>query len=254
MLPKFYKSFSNHNNVIPIIVDFWDKDVEEFNKYYKECSIILISSLEVFEYLRKNKSPLNIAHFPLSLPDKYKLNSEQTFNKKYDIVLAGRINPILWEYLKGFEKNYPDIEYVYQEIINGELYYRSNRNGIIGKYQSRSSYFELIKSARICFYASPGIDSGEARTGGFNPITPRFLEFLAAGCHVIARYPINEESSYYQMQAICPPINTYKDFEKQLSSALSSRNQPIKRNAEYLSYHYTSKRIPLLIKIINNLK
>jgi hypothetical protein len=240
--------------VVPIIIDFWGKNtLKSFYNYYKNCPFILISSIEVFEYLKKNNSPLNIYHFPLSLPDKYKLDEKRTNNKKYDIVLAGRINPILWKYLKEFEKSHPNIEYLFQEQINGELFYRSNKMGIIGKFQSRNSYFELIKSARICFYASPGIDSGEFRTGGFNPITPRFLEFLSAGCHVIARYPLNEESCFYKMESICPPINTYKEFEEQLSWALSAKDQPIQRNSNYLSNHYTSKRVPLLIDILSNL-
>lgn len=255
MYPKHFKSFSNQKNVIPIIIDFWNNEevINDLIKYYKKCPFILVSSLEVLNHLKKSNCYLNLIHFPLSLPDKYRLGPNQTFKKKYDVVLAGRTNPILWEYLKNFEFTHPKIEYLYQEHQNGELFYRSNKNGIIGKFQSRVEYINLIRSAKISLYATPGIDGGEKLTGGFNPVTPRFFELLSAGCYVIARYPQNEESEFYQLDTICPSVNNYEDFSKQMNFALNSNELPIKRNSEYLKKHYTSTRIDILEKNINKL-
>lgn len=247
MSPKKQFSFSNHRNSVPIIIDFWKNyDIKTFIKYYKKCSTVFISSLEVLNYLKINKCTLNLKYFPLSLPDIYKLEPEKVFEKQYDVVIPGRANIVLWEYLKLFEKKYPEIKYAYQKNQNGKLYYVNNNNETIGNFQSRESYFKLLKLAKVCFYSTPGIDGGEKRTGGFNPITPRFLESLAAGCHVIARYVENEDSEFYQLHNICSPVNSYKEFEKQLIEAIYETESPVKRNASYLKNHYTSSRISYL--------
>lgn len=251
MNPRSSFDFSTSKHSIPIIIDFWkDTNLDAFYKSYRNCKYILISSLEVFDFLKKNQCSLNIYHFPLSLPDQYRITNHSVFNKKYDVVLVGRRNLVLWEYLQKYEKEHPSIEYLYQEQINEELYYVSNKTGVVGKFHSRESYFELLKSARISFYSTPGIDGGEARTGGFNPITPRLFEILAAGCHLIARYPQNEETTYFQLNNLCPSIDSYFLFEQELGRALSEKSPPIQRNVEYLDKHYTSKRIDLLNEIL----
>jgi len=251
---KNFRSFSNGEKVIPIIIDFWSKEIAySINKYYKNCPCILISSLEVFNFLKESNGNLKFIHYPLSLPDKYHLKPNQTFKKHYDIVLVGRKNPLLWKYLTNYELTHPEIEYLYQELQNGELYYRNNKKGIVGKYQSREKYINLIRSAKISFYSTPGIDGDEKRTGGFRPVTPRFLELLSADCHVIARYQQNEESEFYQLDSICPSVNSYEEFEKQMDFAMNSNKLPIKRNSDYLLKHYTSTRIDILKKVLNTI-
>lgn len=243
------KGFYNNRHVIPIIVDFWKtSSVERLQKNYRQCPGILITSLEVLNYFKANKINDRLIHFPMSLPTKYALSNEVVFSKKYDIVLAGRTNPVLLEYLKAFELLHPEIEYLYQITHNGSLYYTSNKNGIVGAFNTRTSYLELIRSAKVSFYATPGIDGGEKRTGHFNPVTPRFFELLSAGCHVIARYPTNADTTYFNLSAICPSINSFNEFSNQLQHALTSP-PPIQRNATYLNKHYTSSRISILKEI-----
>lgn len=250
MHPKNYKSFSNSKKTIPIVVDFWDKsNIELYKRIYLNCPCLLVTSLEVLNFLKENNFKNRLIHFPMSLPSIYKLEPNYLFDKKYDIVLAGRTNSVLWNYLKNYELQNPEIEYLYQIEQNGELYYISNKRGIIGKIHSREEYINLIKSARISFYATPGLDGGEERTNGFNPVTPRFFELLAAGCHLIARYPKNVETDFFQLESICPSINSYEDFQKQLEVGLSS-SQPIGKNADYLSKHYTSTRIKILNELV----
>ena len=46
----------------------------------------------------------------------------QNLSKKYDIVLVGRQNPVLLEYLNIYLQNNTNIEYLYRKKIEGELY------------------------------------------------------------------------------------------------------------------------------------
>jgi len=253
MILRKNKSFSNSKKVIPIIIDFWKSEsVKEFEDNYKRSTFVLISSLEVLYYLKSAGCNLKLYHFPLSLPDSYYLSPSTVFKKKIDVIVTGIRNPILWKFLKKYEKQNPQIEYYFQEKIDSILYYRSNKNKELINIQSREAYVNLIRQARVALYATPGIDGGEKRTGGFNQITPRFLEFLAAGCHVVARYPNNEESEYYQMNTICTNVETYTDFKQQLDEIFSSDIQPIVRNSEYLKNHYTTVKIDHFLKTILN--
>lgn len=246
MHPTLRENFSNNKKTIPVIVDFWGKsNIESFKKIYRKCPYLLITSLEVLNFLKENHIGNKLLHFPMSLPSIYKLEPDMLFEKKYDIILAGRTNSVLWNYLKQYEVQHPEIEYLHQIQKNGEIYYTSNKSGIIGKVQTRKEYINLIRKGRVSFYATPGIDGGEKRTNGFNPVTPRFFELLSAGCHIIARYPKNIETDYYQLGSICPSINSYDAFHDQLNTALKSI-QPIKKNSQYLLEHYTSTRIEIL--------
>jgi hypothetical protein len=241
-----HKKFSNSRIVIPVIVDFWEKtNIEHFKRIYAECPLLLITSLEVLNFLKENHIKNKLIHFPMSLPSNYKLMPDQIFKKEYDIVLAGRKNLVLWDYLKQYEKLHPEVEYLHQIEYDGELYYESNKRGIIGNFHTRSEYMNLIKLAKVAFYSTPGIDGGENRTNGFNPVTPRFFELLSAGCHIISRYSKNIETDYYKFETICSSVTSYADFENQLNIALIS-NPPIKKNAEYLNNHYTSSQIEIL--------
>lgn len=83
----------NKRNVVPWIVDFYLRTPAQLGTFYRTFShnpIIFISSREAYEFLMENNCPLNIAHLPLSLPDKYAITPETHFDKEYDLVLFGR--------------------------------------------------------------------------------------------------------------------------------------------------------------------
>jgi hypothetical protein len=249
MDPIYTEYFANTHKTIPVIVDFWDKkNIHLFQKAYRRCPYLLIPSLELLHYFKENNIQNRLIHFPVSLPSLYTLKPDRVFEKKYDILLAGRTSAVLIEYLKEYILTHPEIEYLHQIQLNEELYYVSNLRGNIGKFHSRTSYIYLLQSSRIAFYSTPGMDGGESRTNGFNPVTPRLFELLSAGCHVIARYPKNADTDFFQLDSICPSVNSYSDFENQLTKALHTP-PPVKNNSDYLLKHYMARRIEILKSI-----
>lgn len=236
---------------VPIIIDFWKhNNLDSFYNIYKNCKLVLVSSLEVMNYLKRNKCPLNIQHLPLSLPDRYEINASIIYEKKYDILFAGRPNAVLLSYMHEFAEKHPEIEYLRPENIDNELYYVSNKRGIIGKFHNRKEYIGLLRASKISFYSTPGIDGGEKRTGGFNPVTPRFLELLSAQCLLLGRYPQNEETAFYELDKVCPHIETYAQFENALQAHLARPSVPLSKYISILKKHYTSCRTKQLSVIL----
>ncbi|AMR27095.1 hypothetical protein A0257_08215 [Hymenobacter psoromatis] len=248
-------NFTTSAQAVPILVDFWKHtDLAEFYHTYRDCKLILVSSLEALNFLKENNCPLPIEHLGLSLSDRYRLEPGVTYIKEYDILLAGRLNirtnQRLRDYLERFVQQYPNTEYLYQQEVNGELYYVSNQRGMIGKFQSREDYVRLLRASKISFYSTPGLDGGEKRTGGFNPVTPRYLELLSAQCLLLGRYPDNEETAYYELKRVCPNIENYEEFEQTMLDYLQQKKPGFDVHREILAKHYTSCRTRELTQLL----
>lgn len=248
---------SRLNKIVPVIVDAFidDKFLPEFNKKYADCPLVLISSIEAYNYLKSVNCPLNIQYWGLSLPDKYKMNADNIYSKKYDILLAGRQNTFLEKYLDEYiHKNKDtDLNIVRSEIENGQLIFTSNKDGVLGSFNSRNEYMQLLRKARIVFYATPGQDGGEKRTKGYNPVTPKYLESLSAQCKIILRYPDTIETRLYGLPTICPSIDSYEAFEKQITKYISEKDTfDAEVYTDILNRSYTTVRALELTEIIKD--
>lgn len=254
MGPQIRFHIWNKKNIIPCIIDFFLKkeDLESFYHEYKKNPIVLISSKEVFQFLNDNGCPLNIAHFPLSISDIYKIDSNTSFKKIYDLVMVGRQNPVLEKYTKKYALSHPDFLYVYRKLQGKDFMYYTSDGRCLGNIDTREQYMSLLKKSRCGIYATPGIDGGEKRTNGFSQVTPRFLEMLACGCHIIARYKKNADTDFYQLKDFSPSVETYEEFEHLMDNARKEEVN-INKYIEYLSNHYTSKRIETLKYILNKI-
>lgn len=246
--------FFNNKRVIPCIVDyhFSDNELTKFEKAYYKNPIVLVSSFEVYQYLIAKKCKLKIDHLALSISDIYKINQQTNFKKEYDLVLMGRQNPVFEKYIGDYIKKHPNFRYVFRKQIDSQFLYFTSDGIALGDINTREKYIDLMRKSRIGFYSTPGIDGGEERTKGFNQVTPRFLELVACGCHILARYKKNPDTDYYNLENFSRNIDTYEKFEEDLNTKLNS-NVDLKYYAQYLENHYTSKRAEKLEEILNNL-
>lgn len=248
----------NMKTVVPCIIDFFltKESMPLFIKKYKNNKIVLLSSKESYDYVedyikQNDIRNFNIGHLALSISDKYAINDATIFEKKYDLVLMGRQNPVLEGFLKQYIKEHPDLYYVYRELKDGKFNYYTNRGESLGDINTREKYMKLMRSARCGLYSTPGIDGGEKRTNGFSQVTPRFLELIACGCHVIARYKPNSDTDYYELERFSKSVDSYEQFEHMLDEARSS-DVDMQAYSSYLSKHYTSVRANQLKEIIKN--
>ena len=253
-------NISNKKNIIPVIIDFWkrsDADVAAFEERYRANPAVLITSRQVYDFLKEKRVSLNLFHWPLSLPDKYQF---QPHDKKYDCVLVGRPSIVLRDWMLRYSNAHADFVYVYndRDSKRGMLNYVTSKGNVIGsRFNSRQSYFELLRSSKVGLYSTPSIDGDKKLfnnndSNGYDQVTPRLFEYIAAGCHVMARYPENSDTAYFGLNAIAPHIATYEEFEARMDYA---RANPVDSQsyADWLSRHYTSVRARMLEKIMEGI-
>ena len=243
----------NKKNIVPCIVDYFTRDTKllgKFFKLYDAAPIVLISSLEAYSFLLENKCPINICHWPLSLPDKWLQKRTSPEIKKYDLILAGRTNPVLKEFATRYCNDNPHTKILIREIKGNNWICHSPSDGKSYPCGTREEYMSCLSLAKVCLYATPGIDDGKCGANGFNQVTPRLLEFLASGCTVIARYTNNPDTEFYNLNQVTLPAANYSQFCQSMSTALSAPSNSNK-NYEYLLRHTTSARAESLRQILN---
>lgn len=254
MSTKRQDGIYNNRKYIPCLVDYFlsDKEYNLFLNAYSHNQIVLVSSREVYEYLLDKKCPLNLYHFPLSLPDNFNLSKK--VDKKYDLVMFARQNPLLVSYIDRYENEHPDFILVRRKYENGHyIYYLSSTGEVISVCDTREEYVNLVLSSRVAVYTTPGMDGTRADANGWNQVTPHFLEEVAGMCHIIARYPQNADTKWYEMDKICKCVKSYDEFAS-LMDCYRKESVDCQKYREYLKKHYTSQRVKLLKEIMSENK
>ena len=250
----------NSRHIVPCIIDFFehDADLPAFYKKHDRNRLVLVSSPFDYQYLKDRNCPLPVGLFAYSLSDRYAL-AAQGVEKKYDIVLTGRQDPLLYAFFKEYVGKHPDVSYVKrgQSLDNDASktagYYRNGKD-YLGEVASRAEFVTLQAQGRVTLYGVQGYLPDE-RTRGFYHMTPHFLEIIACGCHVIARYPTDAggvDARYYEFEKFSPSIETYDAFEAAMDRALQSAVDA-GMYASYLKKHYTSSRVGELKKLLSAL-
>lgn len=251
-----YDEPMNSEHIIPCIIDFFENKDQLQEFYYKHSrnKIVLLSSPFDYEYLKDNKCPLNIGLFAYSLSDKYTLSTKK-IEKKYDIVLTGRQDPLLYDFFKEYVKLHPNVSYVKrgQELdndLNKTKEYYLNGRECLGAIESREEFIKLQAQGRATLYGVQGYYDGF--TKGFYHMTPHFLEIIACGCHVLLHYPTDKngvDARYYEFDKFSPSIETYEEFEAAMDKALCTEVD-MNMYSLYLEKHYTSTRVAELKELL----
>lgn len=254
-----YDEPMNSKHIIPCIIDFFERDeqLQEFYRKHSRNRIVLLSSPFDYHYLKENKCPIEIGLFPYSLSDKWAISSNK-IQKKYDIVLTGRQDPLLYSFFVEYVKRHPDVTYVKRgkglenDDKKTKAYYLNGKD-LIGTLETREQFMLLQSQGKATLYGVQGYSDGF--TKGFYHMTPHFLEIIACGCHMIARYPSGEQgidAQYYEFEKFSPSVETYEEFESAMNHALSSEID-YDMYSSYLNKHYTSARAKELKELLNNL-
>lgn len=253
-----YDEPMNSKHIIPCIIDFFEEDIQlqDFYRKHSRNKIVLVSSPFDYQYLKEKKCPLPLGLFAYSLSDKYAIFGNN-IEKKYDIVLTGRQDPLLYAFFMEYVKKHPDVTYVKRgmELDNDmqktKAYY-VNGKVCIGSLKTREDFMKLQAQGKVTLYGVQGYDQN---TKGFYHMTPHFLEIIACACHVIARYPSGRDgvdAQYYEFNKFSPSVETYEEFESSMDEYLNSEVD-VNMYSSYLKQHFTSVRVNELNSLIKRL-
>lgn len=249
--PPGVYSFYSRRDVIPIIIDFWKyEDISRFESIFKLSKKVFVTSREVFSYLKKCSLGIRLDHLPLSLSDKL-LKQSLSANRTIDIIQIGRQNKQITDYVWQFLQEFPHLNYVYAEKANERIQMISNKVGILGEFNKRFLFIDLLRKSRVSLLTAPGMDDDRARTGGFSPVTPRFFESAACRCFLLGIYPDNEDFKFNKIDEICHRIENYNSFRSALIGYLNTNELP--DHSHILQFYLTSAIARELMNKLDNI-
>lgn len=259
MRPNFWdENIAGKHNIIPVIIDFWlrtDAEIDAFERRYLGNPAVLITSREVFDFLKTRVKHIKIYHWALSLPDIY--YNVPVLPKKYDCACVGRLSTKLKEWMLRYASENPGFVYLFNDrrVGSDRIHYVSSDGEDLNKqFESRAGYFDILRQTKVGLYSTPSMDNDKIKSNGidsnaYNQVTPRLLEYLAAGCRVIARYPKNPDTEWYQLDDVATNVDSYEQFKLALDKCLSD-NGDSANCSSYLKRHLTSARAMELKQIM----
>lgn len=255
-----YDEPMNSKNIIPCVIDFFEKEehLREFYKKHSRNKVVLVSSPFDYQYLEERDCPLKLGLFAYSLSDRYAITEERK-EKKYDIVLTGRQDPLLYSFFVEYVKRHPEVTYVKRgeglenDDKKTKAYYLNGKE-YIGTIETREEFMKLQAQGRVTIYGTQGYIQ-DGYTTDFFHMTPHFLEIIACCCHVILHYPSGSrgiDAQYYEFGKFSPSVENYDEFESAMDQALNSEVD-LDKYSSYLKKHYTSVRAKELAELLKNL-
>jgi hypothetical protein len=223
------------SDVIPVIIDCWGTSLDKAVAALGKVSAVVVTNVELVHEFKKRRPGLQVIYSPLAVEAKV---ASLRFKKKYDLIQVGRRNPKLHEWAMRLSKERPEIEYLYADTSGTWPKWFSTLRGELTVGLSREDYLETLGSARIALVSAPGIDGGESRTGGFNPVTPRFYEAAALGCKLIGRYSRNgADFVQNDVASVCSNIDSYEEFVSSANDALVGGETDPRAVKEFVDAH-----------------
>lgn len=187
-------------DVVPWFIDFWGgRGFEDLARFHAAAPFWIVADADAVRAVRARFPARRVEHGPVFLPARHRAMTPAA--KSVDIVQAGRQDPVLHAGALESVAREPALDYVFRQPRGARWTYVSTRRGELGPLDTRPAYWDLLRSARVALVSAPGLDPAGKQTGGFHPITPRFLEAAAAGCHLVVRVADNLDAAHFGVRA-----------------------------------------------------
>ncbi len=209
--PQHPESFWVQPDGVPVVIDFWRHQIPLAEKVFARSLRIFVTNQEIHRDLATTSLASRMTFLPLSVSARHVQPVPEP--RTVDLIQVGRQNPRLHEWALEYVRIRPGANYLYADTSGTWPIWTATDRGPLNIDTSRASYWQLLRSSRISLVSAPGIDGGEKRTGGYNPVTPRFYESAAARCHLIGRFP-REGADFVvnRVASACRHVDTFDEF------------------------------------------
>jgi hypothetical protein len=234
--PLFQNSYLVQENVIPLIIDCWKGDVDVACRSLARSKAVVVTNIELVHEFERRGLTGRVIYVPLAVEQ-----AVTTLNhkKEFDIIQIGRRNAVLHKWALQLVFELPTLEYVYTEYLTSHApTFFSTKSGELSIKEGRAHYLAAHGAAKVSLVSSPGIDGGEVRTGGLNPVTPRFYEAAALGCRLVGRYPLNgADFIENRVNTVCPNVDSYDEFKNAVLIGLNTTESAGVLTREFIETH-----------------
>jgi len=209
--PAHPSSFWVQPDVVPVVVDFWRPHLAHAERVFARSPVVFVTNREIQLALADTSLGGRVHYLSLSVSARHvrPVSAPRTV----DLIQVGRQNAKLHRWALDYVGLRPGASYLYADASGTWPRWTATDRGPLKLDTSRSSYWELLRSSRVSLVSAPGIDGGEARTGGLNPVTPRFYESAAARCHLVGRFPRDgADFAANRVASACRHVDSFDEF------------------------------------------
>jgi hypothetical protein len=195
----------------------------------------------------------NTSYLPVSISKRYKRS--EIPEKDIDLIVYGRNHHALLRWVEQLAlKTHLTVVRCRHEA-NGNYIAYSNKTGFIGRIDKRQELMDLLARSRYTVVSSPGNDpenkADMLRTGGYSPVTPRFLEAAVNYSVGIGIFPDNQDYRYCKVRDVSICVESYEQFEDMVCRTPSFENKS--EFDRFLDDHWTEQRLLEIQKVIARL-
>jgi hypothetical protein len=242
MNPPHVHGALTRNDVVPIVIDCWRNELDRIPAMFHEQKAIFVCNAEAVTLLKAVSPSLPVHYLPVSLPARH--IPTHVPDKDIDLLCYSRTHPDLVSWAQRFADEHPEIRFCRTGTHEGRpILYDRDVKTEIG--ESRDSVLHVLSRSKIVLQSSPGLHpEGIQRTGGFNPVTPRFLEAAANCCHMVGIYPRNEDFEKMKIADVCSRVSSYSEFHESVEQLLGTPfgETELARNQSFLLRNTTERR------------
>ena len=247
--PRYSANYCIQPDVVPIVLDFWAEHMPSAEKVFARSPHLFVTNTEIVQKLASTSLGSKASYLPLSVSIRHV--KPVTIPRTIDLIQVGRKNRWLHEWALEYVRLHPGATYMYSDTSGMWPCWTATDRGRLEIDTSRASYWQLLRSSRISLVSAPGIDGGEVRTGGYNPVTPRFYESAAARCHLIGRFPqAGADFVANRVASVCRHVDSLDEFVVAVDAARKAAPEEAKLD-DFLAGHTTAEVARTFRSILN---
>lgn len=237
--PEHRSSYCVQPDVVPVVIDFWRKHFAPAERIFARSPAVFVTNREIQLAFADTSLGARVHYLPLSVSARHV--RPVLAPRTVDLIQVGRQNSKLHRWALDYVGLRPGANYLYADTSGTWPRWTATDRGPLEVDNSRESYWALLRSSRVSLVSAPGIDGGETRTGGLNPVTPRFYESAAARCHLVGRFPRDgADFLANRVASACRHADSFEEFVEAVDRARHAP-PPVAALDAFLSGHTSAE-------------
>lgn len=243
-------NFFSGPDYVPYVIDAWKPDLWRIEEFCRFNEFVFLGSLEAVEEL-KGRGLQNVHYLPVFVSEKERCDVYPA--KDIDLFAYGRNHAVMNEWI---DRLWADKQLHMVRCLKdaeGNVVAQSNKKGKLGNLSGRSDLLNFLRRSFYTAVSSTGNDEqnkeNRALTGGYSPVTPRFLECTVSYSQGVGLFPDNPDFRSVGMKEVAINTPCFESFEQTIRNKNDVSFLKEKFDA-FLERHWSRKRVEQIESIL----